>query len=147
MRCEIAASPAAQSQNSLLDEPTIGPDAVSKIAVREFIRRLNREHGTTVISPRNDMQDIEALTQRILLIGKALSCWTAAQRNPPPLCRRKNADGLLQWRSASGVDRSSLVSVASDPRAGRAGLRPAGPTSRDHHGFPPSFLSGPLRSG
>ena len=53
-----------------LDEPTIGLDAVSKIAVRDFIKQLNREKKTTVILTTHDMQDIEALTQRILLIGK-----------------------------------------------------------------------------
>ena len=53
-----------------LDEPTIGLDAVSKIAVRDFIKALNREKNTTVILTTHDMQDIEALTDRILLIGK-----------------------------------------------------------------------------
>ena len=53
-----------------LDEPTIGLDAVSKLAVREFILKQNKEHGTTVILTTHDMQDIEALTQRIILIGK-----------------------------------------------------------------------------
>ncbi len=38
--------------------------------MREFIKRLNREKGTTVILTTHDMQDIEALTDRILLIGK-----------------------------------------------------------------------------
>lgn len=45
-------------------------DAVSKIAVREFIQKINRERGTTVILTTHDMQDIEALTERIILIGK-----------------------------------------------------------------------------
>ena len=53
-----------------LDEPTIGLDAVSKIAVRDFIKTINRENKTTVILTTHDMQDIEALTERILLIGK-----------------------------------------------------------------------------
>ncbi|HPJ03574.1 MAG TPA: ATP-binding cassette domain-containing protein [Candidatus Limiplasma sp.] len=70
MRCEIAASLLHRPQMLFLDEPTIGLDAVSKIAVRQFIKRLNREQGTTVILTTHDMQDIEALTERILLIGK-----------------------------------------------------------------------------
>lgn len=70
MRCEIAASLLHEPRILFLDEPTIGLDAVSKIAVRTFILRLNREKGTTVILTTHDMQDIEALTQRILLIGK-----------------------------------------------------------------------------
>lgn len=70
MRCEIAASLLHDPKILFLDEPTIGLDAVSKIAVRDFITTVNREKKTTVILTTHDMQDIEALTQRILLIGK-----------------------------------------------------------------------------
>lgn len=69
MRCEIAAALLHRPELLFLDEPTIGLDAVSKLAVRDFIRRMNEEHGTTVILTTHDMQDIEALTRRILLIG------------------------------------------------------------------------------
>lgn len=70
MRCEIAASLLHSPRILFLDEPTIGLDAVSKLAVREFILKQNRTHGTTVILTTHDMQDIEALTSRIVLIGK-----------------------------------------------------------------------------
>ncbi|MCL2014326.1 MAG: ABC transporter ATP-binding protein [Oscillospiraceae bacterium] len=70
MRCEIAASLLHSPKILFLDEPTIGLDAVSKIAVRGFIKKINAEHKTTVILTTHDMQDIEALTERILLIGK-----------------------------------------------------------------------------
>jgi ABC-2 type transport system ATP-binding protein len=69
MRCEIAASLLHSPKVLFLDEPTIGLDAVSKIAVRQFIKRINSEHGVTVLLTTHDMQDIEALTERILLIG------------------------------------------------------------------------------
>lgn len=70
MRCEIAASLLHRPKILFLDEPTIGLDAVSKLAVREFILKLNKTQGTTVILTTHDMQDIEALASRILLIGK-----------------------------------------------------------------------------
>jgi len=70
MRCEIAASLLHDPKLLFLDEPTIGLDAVSKIAVRKFIKTLNEEKGTTIVLTTHDMQDIEALTERILLIGK-----------------------------------------------------------------------------
>lgn len=70
MRCEIAASLLHNPSILFLDEPTIGLDAVSKIAVRKFIKSINKERKTTVILTTHDMQDIEALTERILLIGK-----------------------------------------------------------------------------
>ncbi len=70
MRCEIAASLLHSPSILFLDEPTIGLDAVSKIAVRNFILDINKRHKTTVILTTHDMQDIEALTRRIILIGK-----------------------------------------------------------------------------
>ena len=70
MRCEIAASLLHRPRILFLDEPTIGLDAVSKLAVRDFILKQNKTHGTTVILTTHDMQDIEALASRIILIGK-----------------------------------------------------------------------------
>ena len=70
MRCEIAASLLHDPGLLFLDEPTIGLDAVSKLAVRDFIRKQNEEHRTTVILTTHDMQDIEAITDRVILIGK-----------------------------------------------------------------------------
>lgn len=70
MRCEIAASLLHDPKILFLDEPTIGLDAVSKIAVRQFIKTINKEKGITIILTTHDMHDIEALTNRILMIGK-----------------------------------------------------------------------------
>lgn len=70
MRCEIVASLLHSPKILFLDEPTIGLDAVSKIAVRDFINKINKERKTTVILTTHDTQDIEALTNRIILIGK-----------------------------------------------------------------------------
>lgn len=70
MRCELAASLVHAPDILFLDEPTIGLDAVSKLAVRGFIARANRERGLTVILTTHDMHDIEALASRVILIGK-----------------------------------------------------------------------------
>lgn len=70
MRCEIAASLIHNPQILFLDEPTIGLDAVSKIAVRNFIKKINKQKNVTVILTTHDMFDIEALSDRVILIGK-----------------------------------------------------------------------------
>lgn len=70
MRCEIAASLLHNPEILFLDEPTIGLDAVSKVAVRNFIKRINKEYGVTVILTTHDMGDVEALTDHVMLIGK-----------------------------------------------------------------------------
>jgi ABC-2 type transport system ATP-binding protein len=70
MRAEIAASLLHSPKVLFLDEPTIGLDAPSKLAVRQFIRDINAETKLTVMLTTHDMNDIEALTDRVILLGK-----------------------------------------------------------------------------
>ena len=69
MRCDLAASLLHTPSLLFLDGPSIGLDAVSKLAMRDFIRRENRESGTTVLLTTHDMDDIEALCSRVMLIN------------------------------------------------------------------------------
>lgn len=69
MRCEIAASLLHSPKILFLDEPTIGLDAVSKVEVRKFIKEINKQKKVTVILTSHDMSDIEALTNRVIVIG------------------------------------------------------------------------------
>lgn len=69
MRAEIAAALLHEPSILFLDEPTIGLDAPSKLAVRDFVKRLNRERGVTVLLTTHDMHDIEALAERVIVIG------------------------------------------------------------------------------
>ena len=70
MRCELAASLLHSPKILFLDEPTIGLDAASKLAVRKFVKKVNEEKKTTVILTTHDMQDVEALSERVMMIGK-----------------------------------------------------------------------------
>lgn len=69
MRCEICASLLHNPKILFLDEPTIGLDAVSKVRVRRFIKEINRKRKCTIILTSHDMQDIESLTNRLIVIG------------------------------------------------------------------------------
>ncbi len=69
MRCEIAASLLHKPKILFLDEPTIGLDAVSKVQVRKFIKEINKKEKVTIILTSHDMSDIEALTNRVIVIG------------------------------------------------------------------------------
>jgi ABC-2 type transport system ATP-binding protein len=69
MRCDLVASLLHGPDVLFLDEPTIGLDATSKFAVREFVKRLNRDYEVTVILTTHDMDDIEALCERIIVLG------------------------------------------------------------------------------
>ena len=69
MRCEIAASLLHNPKILFLDEPTIGLDAVGKVAIRKFIKEINKKKKVTIILTSHDMSDIEALTNRVIVIG------------------------------------------------------------------------------
>ena len=70
MRCDLVAALLHKPSILFLDEPTVGLDSVSKLAFRGFIRELNGERGLTVILTTLDMDDIEALCKRVMVIGK-----------------------------------------------------------------------------
>ena len=69
MRAEIDAALLHEPSILFIDEPTIGLDAPSKLAVRDFVKQLNRERGVTVLLTTHDMHDIEALAERVIVIG------------------------------------------------------------------------------
>ncbi len=68
MRCELAAALVHAPRILFLDEPTIGLDASAKISVRRFIREYNRRTRVTVILTTHDMDDIEELSDRVLVL-------------------------------------------------------------------------------
>ena len=69
MRADICAALLHDPPLLFLDEPTIGLDVVAKERIRQFIQHINRDRGTTVILTTHDMDDIEALCSRVMVIG------------------------------------------------------------------------------
>lgn len=69
MRAELCGSLLHQPEMLFLDEPTIGLDAVSKLALRDFLKWENREHRTTILLTTHDMEDIAALCPRVMVLG------------------------------------------------------------------------------
>jgi ABC-2 type transport system ATP-binding protein len=68
MRANLAGALLHDPDIVFLDEPTIGLDVVAKERIRQFIRRLNRERGTTVILTTHDLSDVEKLCERVMMI-------------------------------------------------------------------------------
>lgn len=68
VRADIAAALMHDPQTLFLDEPTIGIDVVAKERLREFILRINRERGVTVLLTTHDVVDMEKLVNRVIVI-------------------------------------------------------------------------------
>lgn len=68
MRCELAAAFLHRPKVVYLDEPTIGLDIAVKVKIRKFIKEMNQRWGTTVLLTTHDMQDIEEICDRIIII-------------------------------------------------------------------------------
>lgn len=69
MRCEMMASLLHKPKVLFLDEPTIGLDTVVKKRIRELIRQLNKKENVTIILTSHDMQDVEELCKRLIIIN------------------------------------------------------------------------------
>lgn len=70
MRADLAAALLHDPKLLFLDEPTIGLDVVAKERIREFIRTMNRERGTTIILTTHDLGDVEKLCARVIMIDR-----------------------------------------------------------------------------
>ena len=69
MRAELCGSLLHRPELLFLDEPTIGLDAVSKLALRDFLKWENSRYGTTLLLTTHDMEDIVALCSRVMVLG------------------------------------------------------------------------------
>jgi ABC-2 type transport system ATP-binding protein len=68
MRCDLAAALLHNPPLLFLDEPTIGLDVVAKDHIRQFLRAINERYRTTILLTTHDMDDIEELCRRIMII-------------------------------------------------------------------------------
>ena len=70
MRGDLAAALLHDPRILYLDEPTIGLDVTSKAVVRAFLAELNREQGTTIVLTTHDLDDIERLCRRVVVVDR-----------------------------------------------------------------------------
>lgn len=69
MRADLAMMLLHSPELILLDEPTLGLDVVAKRQMIEFLKKINRENGVTILVTSHDMDDLEEMAQRILMIS------------------------------------------------------------------------------
>ncbi|RVX40266.1 ABC-2 type transport system ATP-binding protein [Nonomuraea polychroma] len=104
MRGDLAAALLHAPDVLVLDEPTIGLDVVSKAGIRDFLRRLNAEQGTTVLLTTHDLGDIERLCRRVMLIDHG----------------RLAFDGTLEELMATAPDQATIEDVVTRLYTGSA---------------------------
>ncbi|MDF2925130.1 MAG: transporter [Paenibacillaceae bacterium] len=100
MRCELAAALLHRPRILFLDEPTIGLDAVSKLAIRKFLKEENRRNGVTMVLTTHDMDDMEALCQRVMVIGRGRLLYDGnlsglQERYAPEVVMKVNTDEMI----------------------------------------------------
>ncbi len=137
MRGDIAAALLHDPDVLYLDEPTIGLDVVSKAKVRGFLRELNAERGTTVLLTTHDLQDIEQLCSRVMVIdhgrlvydgplaglheaGESERTLVVDLERELPRSRPRRPPGWYGWRAAPVA---GVPGVGLGGRAGRGGRR------------------------
>ncbi|MEU9990279.1 ATP-binding cassette domain-containing protein [Streptomyces sp. NPDC007971] len=134
MRGDIAAALLHDPEVLYLDEPTIGLDVVSKAKVRGFLKELNAGRATTVLLTTHDLQDIEQLCSRVMVIDHGRLMYDGAlaglqeaadgertlvvdlERELPPIevasCRVVRVEGPRQWLAfAAGQSAAPLVAA------------------------------------
>ena len=70
MRADLAMMLLHSPELILLDEPTLGLDVVAKRQMIEFLKKINHEEGVTILVTSHDMDDLEEMAQRILMISE-----------------------------------------------------------------------------
>lgn len=70
MRADLAMMLLHSPELILLDEPTLGLDVVAKRQMIDFLKKINRENSVTIVVTSHDMDDLEEMAQRILMISK-----------------------------------------------------------------------------
>ncbi|MFF1902519.1 ATP-binding cassette domain-containing protein [Kitasatospora sp. NPDC058218] len=131
MRGDLAAALLHDPQVLYLDEPTIGLDVVSKSRVRDFLREVNRDLGTTVLLTTHDLTDIEQLCDRVMVIDHG----------------RVVYDGGLDGLHAAGESERTLVVDLAEARppievAGARVVKVEGP--RQWLAFPAQQSAAPI---
>jgi ABC-2 type transport system ATP-binding protein len=116
MRGDLAAAVLYEPPVLFLDEPTVGLDVVAKERMRGFIEEINRARKTTVLLTTHDLDDVERLCQRILIIDEGKVLFDGATAD----LKRRYAPHRLLDLTVSGEGVAALAELARNPPAGVA---------------------------
>ena len=107
MRGDLAAALLHDPELLYLDEPTIGLDVVAKARIRAFLLSLNAEHRTTILLTTHDMDDVEMLCPRMLIVDHGRKLYDGTVAN---IRERFGGERTL----VAVLDASELVGISYD---------------------------------
>ena len=121
MRCDLAAALLHNPPILFLDEPTIGLDVVAKDPIRRFLRAINERYQTTILLTTHDLDDIEELCRRIMIIDRGQSSTTVRSRRlKRTICAHQAGEiHLARRRSERPPQLPEKASPPSPPRRRR----------------------------
>lgn len=108
MRADIGMALLHEPELLLLDEPTIGLDVLARRSILRFLRSLSGERGITVVVTSHDMDELEQLAGRIVLVDQG----------------RVAFDGAFERLRREHAERRTLTLITADDAAAPA-LPPA----------------------
>lgn len=139
MKLELLAALIHRPEVLFLDEPTIGLDVVAQQTLRIFLRQLNEIHGTTILLTSHDMDDIEALCPRVVLINRGRLGYDGSlagfiAKSAPHKSISVSFAGLVPWKNVADVASPYVIRPEDQP--------PDGDVSRIRLSVPRERVSG-----
>ena len=110
MKCELAGALIHGPRVLFLDEPTIGLDVSMQVAMRDFIRRYNEEHGATLILTSHYMDDVAALCPRVIVIDKGALSFDGKLED---LVKQVRPEKRLTLRFSAPVSREQVAELGT----------------------------------
>jgi ABC-2 type transport system ATP-binding protein len=113
MRGELTAALLHDPSVLYLDEPTIGLDVVSKERVRDFLAHVNRERGVTILLTTHDLDDVERLSSRLVVIdgGRVIHDGTVDEVTARYVAHRTLVVDLIEAGPRIEVEGAEVVRV------------------------------------
>src|SRR5215472_10530477 len=108
MKCELAAALVHRPNVLFLDEPTIGLDVSMQGAVRGFIKAYNEKHGATVLLTSHYMDDVAAITPRVLVIDRGKLTYDGGLED---LVKKTRPEKVVTLRFGAPVERARLEAL------------------------------------
>lgn len=132
IRGEIAAALLHSPRLLILDEPTIGLDVLSKERLRAFLVEERRSHGTTLLLTTHDMDDVQRLTDRVVVVDHGRVAYTG---DLPGLVQRVGADRVIvidleePTEPLEGIAGTRLLGTEADGLRQRLAFAPGSTTA------------------